>query len=203
MKPSVDQLNPARLLAAASPQIGAWIHALPIPSLGVYMDAETIKIATRLRLGERIMEPHHCRCGAMMVKQGHHGLSCRETKGRYSRPAALNVALKRTLATGGVLPRLGPIGLTSNDERRPDGLNLSAFTHCKSLCWTATCADTFCSTALSKTTTSAGAAAAEAEESETPTNTLAKRTDSNPWQQRQRAPSDLARVSSSPNSVGR
>ena len=38
------------------------------------------------------------------------------------------------------------------------------FTHGKSLCWDATCADTFCSTDLSKTVTSAGAAVAEAEE---------------------------------------
>ena len=110
------------------------------------------------------MEPHHCRCGAMMDKQGHHGLSCRENKGRYSRHADLKDVLNRTLATGGVLSRLEPVGLTPNDERRPDGLTLSAFTHGKSLCWDATCADTFCSTALSKTAISAGAAAAEAEE---------------------------------------
>ena len=60
--------------------------------------------------------------------------------------------------------RLEPIVLTPNDEGRPDGLTLSAFTQGKSLCWDATCADTFCSTALSNTATSAGAAAAEAEE---------------------------------------
>jgi len=147
---SIDQLDRASLLADASPHSGAWIHALPVPSLGLHMNAETIKIATGLRLGAQIMEPNHCRCGAMMDKQGHHGLSCWKNKGRYSRHADLNDVLKRTLATGGVLSRLEPVGLTPNDVRRPDGLTLSAFTHGKSLCWDATCADTFCSTALLK-----------------------------------------------------
>ena len=99
-----------------------------------------------------------------MDKQGHHGLSCRENEGRYSCHADLNDVMKRTLATVGVLSRPEPLGLTPNDERRPDGLTLSAFTHGKSLCWGANCADTFFLTALSKSGASAGRATAGAEE---------------------------------------
>ena len=69
-----------------------------------------------------------------MGKHDHHGLSCHKNKDRYSCHANVNDLLKQFLAAGGVLSRLEPIGLTRNDERQPDGLTLSAFTHGKSLC---------------------------------------------------------------------
>ena len=138
---SVDKLDRVRPLAAASLHSGAWIHALPVPRLGLHVDAETIKIATGLRFGAQLMKPHHCRCGATMDKHDHHGLSRRENIGRYSCHADLNGVSKRTLATCGVFSRLKPIGLT---PKSLNGLTVSALTHGKSLCWDATCADTFC-----------------------------------------------------------
>ena len=50
----------------------------------MHMDEETIQPATWLCLGKHIMESHYYRCRAMMDEQGHHGLLCRENKGRYS-----------------------------------------------------------------------------------------------------------------------
>ena len=100
---SVDQLDRARILAAASSHSDASINAVSVPSLGLHMDAETTKIATGLRLGAQTMEPHHCRFGASMDKHNNHALSCRENKGRYSRHDDLNDVLKRFLAAGGVL----------------------------------------------------------------------------------------------------
>ena len=110
------------------------------------------------------MEPHLCRCGAMKDKHGHRGLSCREIKGCYSRHPDLNDVLKRSLVVAVVISSLKPVGNAPNDERRSNGLTLSAFTHGKSLFWDATCAETFCLTALSKIAASARSAAAEAEE---------------------------------------
>ena len=48
--------------------------------LCLHKDAEAIQTAADLCLGAQIMEPHHRRCVNMMKKQGHHGLSCRESK---------------------------------------------------------------------------------------------------------------------------
>ena len=57
-----------------------------------------------------------------------------KNKVRYSRHADLKDVLKRCLATCCVLARAEPLGLTPNNERRPDELTLSAFTHVKKLC---------------------------------------------------------------------
>ena len=126
---SIDQINRALLLAAASPHSGAGIHALPDPSLDLHMDAKTIKIASGLLRRVQKTESHHYRNASMMNKQGHNGLSCRETKGRYSRHADFYHILTCSLAAGGVLSKLEQIVLTTSDERRPEGVTLSPYTH--------------------------------------------------------------------------
>ena len=61
-----DQLSKARLLASASRESGLWLHALPVPSLGTLLDAESFSIAIALRVGADVSEPHVCRCGRRM-----------------------------------------------------------------------------------------------------------------------------------------
>ena len=56
----------------------------------------------------------------MTDKHGHYGISFREDKVRYSRNADLIDVLERSSATGVLLSRQEPIGLTSNVERQPD-----------------------------------------------------------------------------------
>ena len=59
-----DDVNRARLLAGATKESGAWLHALPVASLGLRMDDDSLRIAVGLRLGAPICSPHlchHCR----------------------------------------------------------------------------------------------------------------------------------------------
>ena len=62
-----SQQATARLLAAATPESGAWLNALPISSLGLKVDDNVMRIAASLCLGVAICHPHKCRsCGADM-----------------------------------------------------------------------------------------------------------------------------------------
>ena len=90
---------------------------------------------------------------------GHHGVSCRYSTGRLPRHANLNDVVKRALAAAGIPSWLEPVGLDRGDGRRPDGLTVFPFSRGKSLCWDATCTDTFCQTAINATALRPGAAA--------------------------------------------
>ena len=88
-----NQTHRARLAAARQPHTAAWLEAIPIPSLGLHMDEETIRTAVALPLGSPICEPHQCKlCGREVDTLGHHGLSCTKSAGRFPRHAALTRA---------------------------------------------------------------------------------------------------------------
>ena len=88
-----------RLLAASAKESGDWSNALPISSLGLKMDNDTIRIAVRLRLGSSLCRPHTCRhCGAEVDSLATHGLSCRWSEGRHFRHAALNDIIHQALS---------------------------------------------------------------------------------------------------------
>ena len=68
----------ARLLASRAKDSGAWLNVLPISSLGLRMDDDTIRVAVGLRLGAPLCRPHTCQhCGAEVDSLATHGLSCR------------------------------------------------------------------------------------------------------------------------------
>ena len=74
---AVNQVHRARLLAARQPHSGAWLNAAPLPTLGLHLDDESVRVAAALRVGAPVCEPHACRCGQRVDRLGHHGLSCR------------------------------------------------------------------------------------------------------------------------------
>ena len=77
-----DDLARARLLATSSKESGAWLHALPISSLGLRMDDNTIRVAVGLRLDSTLCRPHSCQhCGAEVDHLATHGHSCRKVRG--------------------------------------------------------------------------------------------------------------------------
>ena len=116
----------ARLLSVSTKESGAWLRALPVTALGLRMDDHTVRVAVRLRLGTAVCGPHSCQlCGTAVDSLGRHALSCRRSKGRHQRHAALNDIIKRGLSAAHVPSRLEPVGLSRSDGKRPDGVILA------------------------------------------------------------------------------
>ena len=118
--------------------------SMPCPShlwvLG-WMD-EVVRIAVGLRLGLPLCHPHLCSgCGAEVGEDGIHGLSCRYSKGRHSRHAALNDIVKRSLDAAKIPSHLEPLGLYRSDGKRPDGASVVPWQRGKILVWDVTCSD--------------------------------------------------------------
>ena len=55
-----DEKPHARLLAAPSKESGAWLHAVPVSSLGLKMDNSAVRVAFGLHLGAATCHPHTC-----------------------------------------------------------------------------------------------------------------------------------------------
>ena len=72
--------------------------------------------------------------------------------------------VKRSLKAAGIHSWLEPVGLDRGDGKRPDGLTVMPFSDGRSLCWDATCADSFSKTAIGETAIRPGSAATRAEE---------------------------------------
>ena len=159
-----DQVTGARILAASCKESGLWLHALPVPQLGTLLDSDTFRIAIALRVGGDVCIPHRCRCGRTMDSRGLHGLSCRFSAGRHPRHSALNDIVRRSLLSAGIPSILEPIGVDRGDGKRPDGITVFPFSRGKSLCWDATCVDTFAESNLNGSAVAPGGAARGAEE---------------------------------------
>lgn len=159
-----NQVDRARLLAAAAPHSGAWLSAIPVESLGLLLPDEAVRVNVALRLGTRVQQPHRCRCGVTTDALGHHSLSCHRNPGRLPRHAALNDVVYRALAAAGMVATLEPRGLDRGDGRRPDGVTVFPFRRGRMLMWDTTCVNTFSTTYIINCATTAGAAALAAEE---------------------------------------
>ena len=56
----------ARLLSVSAESASDWLHAIPIPSLGLQLDPMSLKIACGLHLGSPLCHQHKCICGVMV-----------------------------------------------------------------------------------------------------------------------------------------
>ena len=163
-----DDITRARLLAVSTKESGAWLHALPISSLGLRMDDNTVRVAMGLRLGSTLCRPHTCQhCGANVDQRATHGLSCKKSEGRHYRHGAINDIIHRALTTARILSRLEPSGLVRTDGKRPDGVTMIPWKNGKPLVWDATCPDTFAPSYRYQATSRAGVVADLAEEKKT------------------------------------
>ena len=98
-----DRRSRARLLASTAKESGTWLNALPIASLGLHMDIDTIRVATGLCLGAPLCRPHSCHhCGDEVDSLATHGLRCRWSEGRLHRHAAVNDITHRALVAAKV-----------------------------------------------------------------------------------------------------
>ena len=160
-----DVQSRARLLAASNKESGAWLNTLPVSSLGLRMDDDTIRVAVGLCLGIPLCHPHKCSlCGAEVDNLATHGLSCRRSEGRHPRHSALNDIIHRSLSSAHIPSRREPSGIYRSDGKRPDGISLVPWKQGKVLVWDATCPDTFAPSHLPSAAMSSGAVAQQAEQ---------------------------------------
>ena len=162
---AVDDGGRARILAVTSPMSGDWLHALPIPSLGLLLSSQELRIVVSLRVGAKLVQPHVCvSCGDQVSERGAHGLSCRSSSGRLPRHTAANDLIKKALASAGVPSVLEPVGLTRVDGRRPDGLTMVPWSRGRCLVWDFTCSDTLARSHVQRCALEPASAANAAEE---------------------------------------
>ena len=154
----------ARILASRAVHSGEWLNALPISSCGLRMGNDVIRAAVAFRIGNRLCEPHSCRCGSLVDAFGTHGLSCNKSAaaGRQLRHNLLNDIIWRALSRANIPSTKEPLGLHRTDAKRPDGVTLTAWQAGKCLLWDATSPDTQAASHLNGTSKKAGAAAEQA-----------------------------------------
>ena len=152
------------MLAASTDESGAWLNALPLSSMGLQMDNNTVRVAVGLRLGVPLCHPHFCQhCGKEVDQLGTHGLHCKFSQGRFHRHGALNNIIHRALTAAHVPSRLEPVGMSRSDGKRPDGASTVPWERGKLLVWDVTCPDTLAPSYLPLATRNARDVAAAAE----------------------------------------
>jgi len=67
-----DPYHRARLLAAAAPHSGDWLHTLPISACGLHLEDSATRVAVGLCFGCAICETHPRPCGSMVDPLGQH-----------------------------------------------------------------------------------------------------------------------------------
>ena len=124
LEAAADDQARARLQASQQSTSGAWLEALPIASVGLRLDNETVRMAVGLRLGLTLCEPHVCHCGAGVDARGTHGLACKRSAGRHPRHGQLNDVIWRAMQRAQVPSVKEPIGLVPASDLRPDGASM-------------------------------------------------------------------------------
>ena len=122
----------------SKPLGSAWLNVVPSKNLCLQLPDQQLRISLSLRLGSKICEKHTCRCGKLVEENGHHGLSCARSAGRFSRHHNLNTLVKQALSSIKVPSNLEPHGLTRTDGKRPDGITLAPWEEGKQLVWDVT-----------------------------------------------------------------
>ena len=139
---SEDPTTRSSLLAFSSPDAAVWLNAIPIPSLGLKLDIESLRIAMALLLGVPVAMPYKCICGTSVEGTATHGLDCRKSGGKHARHFAVNDILHRALNAAGVPSLLEPTGLSREDGKRQDGATILPFEKGQCLVWDFTCVNT-------------------------------------------------------------
>jgi len=124
------------------------------------LDDESSRIALGLHLGVSIVVEHKCVCGSTVDTFGTRGLACRYCGGYIPRHAAVNETVCHALVSGLFLE---PVGVCSDDGKRPDGMSLILWSQGLPLLWDFTYSDTLALSNLSTSTSGASQLANSAE----------------------------------------
>ncbi|XP_055353423.1 uncharacterized protein LOC129599259 [Paramacrobiotus metropolitanus] len=162
---ATNETAKAVLLAALNRDSGAWLNALPAPSLHTFLRDDEVRIGVALRFGLPVVEEHMCvNCASHVEANGHHGLSCGSSKGRWSRHLELNNETKRSWETAGFPCQMEPSGLSDKTNQRPDGMTLIPVRDGKAVVWDATCWDTVAMSHVKASSKKSGSVAQLAED---------------------------------------
>ena len=157
-------LTRGRLLAVSAPHAGAWLNAIPISSLGLKLNNESLRISVALRLGAKLSLPYNCVCGTAVGDSATHGLDCRKSIGKHARHSEVNDIIHRALSCAGIPSHLEPVGLCRDDGKRPDGATLIPWKQGKCLIWDFTCVNTIARSHISAAASRPGLPCSVAEE---------------------------------------
>ena len=133
MNSARNETSKSRLLAAFAEESDIWLNALPLfhfnalPlfSLGLWMDDSTVPIAISLHLGLAFCKPHLCHhCGCEGTAFATHSFSCVQSQGRYHHHSSLNDVIHRALGASRIRSRLEPSGISCSNGKRPNGATL-------------------------------------------------------------------------------
>ena len=132
---TVDAQDEARLLASAQKESGAWLEALPVPSLGLHLSNNELRVVVSLRLGVPTCAEHTHACNENVGILGTQGLKCKKSKGRFSCHHAVNDIIAWALNLANFSAMLQPSGIVCEDNKRPDGMTNVPWSHGRHLVW--------------------------------------------------------------------
>ena len=154
---SIDDHDKARLLAIKSQHASDYLNCIPIASLGLKLTNPQLCTAIGLRLGLPLCHPHICSaCGVEVSDLGTHGLSCKKSKGRWSRHTQMNNIIQRALTSGGIPSILEPPGMYNDSNKAPDGASLVPYKRGRILVWDFSSSCTLANSYLATTSKEAG-----------------------------------------------
>ena len=151
-------------MAVPQREASTWLEVLPVPSLGLHLGDNELRIVTNLRLGIPTCAEHTCICNEKLGILGTYGLKCTKSRGRFSHHHSVNDIIARALNLANVPAMLEPDGIVREDNKRPDGMTNIPWSHGRHLAWDFTCPDTLAPSYLCTTSAEAGSAPKEAEE---------------------------------------
>ena len=120
-----DRRRSARLLSLGLPQSGAFLNAIPNPSLGLSIVPEFFRISLQYRLGLPVYNaPHACpACGQDSDAFGDHTVTCATEYERIHRHDTIRDAIYETARHAGLSP-LKEARLVANSQSRPGNIFL-------------------------------------------------------------------------------
>ena len=119
-----------------------WLHVLPLPNCGLFLDNKAVPIAVALRLGATMCLSHDCQCGQTIDALGLHCFSCLKNSGKHTRHSILNDIVWRTVTRAKIQSIKEPLCL-DNNLKRPDGASLIPWQRGKCVTWDVTVTDTY------------------------------------------------------------
>ena len=137
-----NNIDKARLKAAGAAHAGDWLNGTPIPSLGLRLSDEAIRVEVGHRLGSNTFHRHTCMCGTQVDDRGLHGLECKKSGQRHIRHAMFNDIIWRAIKKAQVSASKERVSL-SRDAKRQDDATLTPWARSKPMAWGITVPDMY------------------------------------------------------------